>query len=1137
MATASIPITKDIEPALRLSEVLNEEYDYIHGPTAGATQSASKVELVMADKLIEKLSDERRKNQQRSPDQTRGQMNDLRELTTAKRVDVKTPYTHLERWLKDKPFTEEAIRDVLAEKAKDEDSTLLTNEKWLLDSAICPYTRGLVKRYREQLKQNATHTPDANTEELRQLLLEDAFVDHIKPQENNDLSAIFKKMLRSNQAALCLSGGGIRSATFGLGIVQGLARHGLLGQFKYLSTVSGGGYLGGWLSAWSHQEGFDQVITKLKPSGNTPIATEADPIHHLRQYSNYLSPQLGLFSADTWTLIATYFRNLLLIWLVILPFLAALAAAPWVMVNLASYKLDHATSHDVVVWVIGLLLLLAAGLAIWAIRYVHAYIPTSLDQNVSSNDQASPKKDEPQQERPTVRRDQAAFITNCLAPFSVAILILMLVWKWGTQLTTDFADWGVFYVIGSTALAHLLGWFWAKPVPKSWWLHILMGLAIAVVGACAGWLLLKTATLMPADDVAVFVCLSFPLFQLAILLSGYIFEGVISHYVPDARREWTARYSAWLLIVGVGWLILTSAVMLGSRLLETIGELQLATGVGLGSGILTALLGGSSKTAGQGQGAGSRHGKGSAPGLFGLLANFTLPITATLTLFMLLVLLSRFDLLLIDFLTTKVRHNIMSLFWEDILTALLPLVVLGCLAGVGYLVATLVDTNQFSLHAMYRARLVRAYLGASRPQSMRKPDPFTGFDENDDLPMSDLRRKAETPTDEPPKPKPPFHLVNIALNLVGGQNLAWQERKAESFSVSPLHAGALNLGYRRTYVPHSENVEQDTGLLSQKKYGCYGGGSRGISLGTAVTISGAAASPNMGYHSSPLIAFLMTLFNVRLGWWLGNPGPAGDHTFDLEHPSLAVRPIWDELVGKTDDVNDYVYLSDGGHFENLGLYEMVLRRNRFIVVSDAGCDEKCELEDLGNAIRKIRIDLGIPIDFPPEFKIHARSHKLPVGDGQYWALGRIHYSAVDGLVDGSEDQPDATDGILLYIKPGIYGNEPRDVFNYAAMSSAFPHESTADQFFTESQFESYRALGLYVLETIVDTCQGQAGIPLADFFKSDGPKQHWVAMKKQQEAEEKKKKETKEKLATASHNGKHVSTHTPPGSLRRASTR
>ena len=138
----------------------------------------------------------------------------------------------------------------------------------------------------------------------------------------------------------------------------------------------------------------------------------------------------------------------------------------------------------------------------------------------------------------------------------------------------------------------------------------------------------------------------------------------------------------------------------------------------------------------------------------------------------------------------------------------------------------------------------------------------------------------------------------------------------------------------------------------------YYGGPRGVSLGTAITISGAAASPNMGYHSSPLVTFLMTFFNARLGWWLGNPGRAGDNTFYLSSPRFTVRPVVAEAFGLTDSTSPYVYLSDGGHFDNLGLYEMVLRRCHFIVVSDAGCDATCGLNDLGGAIRKIRADEG-----------------------------------------------------------------------------------------------------------------------------------------------------------------------------------
>src|SRR5206468_2463775 len=118
--------------------------------------------------------------------------------------------------------------------------------------------------------------------------------------------------LKEKRAALCISGGGIRSATFGLGILQGLARKGLLDKFHYLSTVSGGGYLGSWLSAWIYHTSLREVINQLRRPSGRPLEPDPTPIWHLRTYSNYLSPKLGLLSADTWTLLATYVRNLFL---------------------------------------------------------------------------------------------------------------------------------------------------------------------------------------------------------------------------------------------------------------------------------------------------------------------------------------------------------------------------------------------------------------------------------------------------------------------------------------------------------------------------------------------------------------------------------------------------------------------------------------------------------------------------------------------------------------------------------------------------------------------------------------------------------------------------------------------------------
>jgi hypothetical protein len=135
------------------------------------------------------------------------------------------------------------------------------------------------------------------------------------------------------------------------------------------------------------------------------------------------------------------------------------------------------------------------------------------------------------------------------------------------------------------------------------------------------------------------------------------------------------------------------------------------------------------------------------------------------------------------------------------------------------------------------------------------------------------------------------------------------------------------------------------------------------------------------------------------------------------------------------------------------------------MVVDAGQDFDYVFEDLGNAIRKIRIDLGIPIE------IKVVSPKESEGTVNHCAFGTIRYSVVD------DSKPD---GALIYIKPMISGDEPPDVANYAAAHPEFPHEPTTDQWFSESQLESYRLLGLHAVESIC----GQEWEPktLPEFF-------------------------------------------------------
>jgi hypothetical protein len=214
----------------------------------------------------------------------------------------------------------------------------------------------------------------------------------------------------------------------------------------------------------------------------------------------------------------------------------------------------------------------------------------------------------------------------------------------------------------------------------------------------------------------------------------------------------------------------------------------------------------------------------------------------------------------------------------------------------------------------------------------------------------------------------------------------------------------------------------------------------------------------------------MALFNARLGAWLGNPGKAGTGTYTRGGPADSAYRLVAEALGQTGDREPYVYLSDGGHFENLGLYEMVRRRCRTIIACDVGSDPQFFFDDLGNAIRKVRIDLGVPIDFTDRISIYPKAvGGKPAAGAAYFAIGRIDYTPVDGK--------DAKPGLLVYVKPAIIEEEPYDVTNYARRSRDFPHETTADQWFSESQFESYRALGKNVLARLIGA---GPGAPLFD---------------------------------------------------------
>jgi hypothetical protein len=971
--------------------------------------------------------------------------------------------------------------------------------------------------------------------------------------------------LKPGRTALSISGGGIRSATFALGVMQRLARLGLLTKFDYLSTVSGGGYIGGWLSSFVRRnpDGMAGVAAGIGNNQSDPISPEIAPLTWLRQFSNYLTPKLGLMSGDTWAFVGSYLRNLLLNLLMFVPLLAAVLSLP--RLAIALLRLDHMDNGpEIGAAVAGALILL--GTAVVALT------------------------------RPVSFREKG-WLTNgrfqrwVLLPYFVAAVFLVL--YWGARGST-FASWGYVYagLIGisiASSLIYMIRFFrmmrrqrvadvaYEDTVTKYGGRKLLAEvLAAAVSGAVAAALLQVSATQLfdrIAERVTIptladwlvyppklsaahgelFLCFGVPLVFGILFLQSAIFVGGGSWFSEDYDREWWGRAGGWVLLAALAWLFGTAITIYGPVLIYEAPRLFAALGASTG---LVSIVGGKSGKTGAKN---SQDGEKASPSsgiasiALGLIAPvFALCILALISLVTSNILLARKDpprptdaeLAVASIATHQIaikqvpgqpnwnyqtsrfpaverdRINAAQHLWViDHTTVTEGLILVFGLSLLALFVSYFIGANQFSMHALYRNRLIRGYLAASRTKERSgKANAFTGFDPHDNLPMHRLRPEilwatsfgdiggfgaliakdrdfgsfltepttaalaeaARNPNDaevchhagdllshdlnhavdtltltgsSPEQPQSvrnreelesrfphyvqpmekhrrPMHMINMALNLVGGDDLAWQERKAESFTVSPVHSGSFRLGYRPTL-----------------RYG----GPTGVSLGTSVAISGAAASPNMGYHSSPALSFLLTLFNVRLGWWLGNPKK---DTYVRRNPSNTLKTVLDEAFGVTNAEHDYIYLSDGGHFENLGIYEMILRRCHCIVVTDAGADASFGFEDLGNAIRKIRIDFGINVVIEAK-GLFPRSDSDPKNP-KYCAVARIQYSDIDG--------PGAPDGHLLYLKPAFYGgDEPKDVYNYAKMNASFPHQSTGDQWFSESQFESYRQLGYFAL--------------------------------------------------------------------------
>ena len=766
---------------------------------------------------------------------------------------------------------------------------------------------------------------------------------------------------------LALSGGGIRSATFNLGLLEGLHRLDLLRLFDYLSTVSGGGYVGGFWSEWmarrrdklpplAHEtdesrqrrtvppeELFPPIRRQAPPPGTT---IESDPERHLREFSEFLAPRWGFFEVETWTALVAAFAGLLPAMVLACAVIAVLLVA-WLGL---SFPLACASPAAPLPF-----LGLATVFTLGVLEYMWQSIKVAPQRGAA---------------------DEDAEIGWRYLAFSLVGLVVVL----AIQTSVPFlylAASGRWFGRVHSALPVFVG-HWQAAIGdggfERWWM------VAGISGDRHQWVV----------SPRMFD------FGLVWIASAVLLIGARLGYAvwPEiCRRDTLATFDRVVMrLLGLG--VLWCTIALVWHLAVNIDRATMALAAAVASGGTFAAL---------------RNWIGEAfrrprdGGWFDSVRPYLPMLLAYVTVVLMIGLVGHALIL--------IGGSNWFYWWAASGAAAFVLVV-----------ALFINPAEYGLHAFYRERITRAYSGASNladdqhADQNRQTEPRKG----DDHRLSRLVAR-------------PLHLVCCAANDLSGDPVSTLSRGARSAVLSKY---GLTMG--RHWASRHD-----------------------LRLGSAITASAAAFNSNMGKVSlelGPAVSFLMTALNLRLGLWLRHP--AATEPDRRRWPGLLLyREMfgWTSATGTIADggtvpvLQRDVHLSDGGHFENLALYELIRRHCRYILLSDCGADPEVAFDGLGNALRRVREDFGVDItlDVAP----------LRPGEDQWSrqhvAIGTIHYSDTDI-------------GVLLYVKPTLTGEEPPDVLQYKTRNRAFPHESTGDQFYDEAQWESYRRLGLHIVDEIFD---------------------------------------------------------------------
>jgi hypothetical protein len=860
-----------------------------------------------------------------------------------------------------------------------------------------------------------------------------------------------------------LSGGGIRSATLSLGLFQGLARNGLLRHVHYLSTVSGGGYFGSFLGRLYRREKLHKVApdtVKPPPQGSPPdkdtqvetvlSETRSAPLRLLRENGRYLAPR---GAPDMLLAVGVALRN-------------------WTAVHV----------------VMGFLALTAL-CALALVRYgIEAALPPDTSTSV------------------------ILFHHLWFSPYLIAAGIALLLFAfppgWAYWLARDLRQkhqW----------IGYVIRW---TPV-----------LVIAALGV--GWWLTNRADglnplewmLIALGVLAVITVLRYMAASLRVYIQ-ITQEALGGKVTPDDHTAALRRKLSLSMTRGLTFV--TALLIIG--VIDTAGQSLLLLGYRAAVGTVSAYAVFAAVAATLRPLVSRLLERWPCDARPTLPANLTVHVAAAALLLLLL---------------APVAALTHWIAWGDGLATVSQLSATSSTTGVAsptgalwYLQITAIAAallslfmghvwqfvNRSSLHPLYEARLRRAYMGASNPartQRGQNEPPVTQVHPDDGATVLQYHIEQHDG---------PLHIINLTLNrTIGGRSqIESKDRKGMVMAVGP---GGVTVGrqHQATWktaptMSFRASLGQISSMfkLARRKGDATKpqdfqvfyreSDSEVLDIGQWVALSGAAFSTGLGSRTNMGLSFLAGLFNVRLGYWwhcaldpARRPGRT-KRTWPRRLQGIVRRilpvqmAMLDEWTARFPGVeSEHWYLSDGGHFENMGAYELIRRRLRFIVVCDNEQDASYTFSGLANLVRKARIDFGAEIEFlddkqlvelnmdqelarwirPLEMLRRGRWAAEPVPspvtnnmraeinvDPERLSLAHASLAKITYAKQANEDKPKT--GLLLYIKPTLVGDEPIDVLQYHSDHAEFPQETTADQFFEEEQWESYRRLGVHMGEKL-----------------------------------------------------------------------